>query len=233
MLLNSHINREKQCKSNKFPLLFSSGSRQNYTLGTSDEGVMAFRKMEDVNCLVSTLMGGDCTSWFDMRVDEDINDDRNHKKKRVIISAADRVLTRASDRALGVVSTSSSQGGKKRKQCGWYSRFHVVAYDSDDDHFSPYSDQGATSLVDWLSEPSQKKKVKDVECEEGEETDMHNQREGKESTIPPLDRLNKDGSSGLSNSADKGTAVSASQEKTDDSGEEEDKDDIEDGYIAL
>ena len=62
---------------------------------------------------------------------------------------------------------------------------------------------------------------------------MHNQREGKESTTPPLDRLNKDGSRGLSDSMDKGTSDSAPQEKTDDSGEEEEKDDIEDGYIAL
>ena len=86
MLLNSHINREKQCKSNKFPLLFSSGSRQNYTLGTSDEGVLTFRKMEDVNCLVSTLVGGDCTSWFDMGIDDDdMNYGRNQKKKRMVV----------------------------------------------------------------------------------------------------------------------------------------------------
>ena len=206
---------------------------------------MTFRKMDDVNCFVSTLMGGDSTGWFDMGgVEEDINDGKKQqKKKRMVMSAADRVLTRASDRALGVVSTSSSQVGKKRKQQSWDSRSHVVADctrkqsqadsdDDDDDRFPP-STQGATSLIDWLSESSRKKKVKDVDCEEGEETDMHNQREGKESIIPPLDRLNKDGSSELSNSTDNGTSASAPQEKSDDSGEEEDKDDIEDGYIAL
>ena len=132
---NNNNNKQRKCKSNNFPLLLSSGSRQNYTLGTSDEGVLAFRKMEDVNCLVSTLLGGDSTGWFDVGVD-DVNDGRNQKKKRMAMSAVDRVLTRASDRALGVVSTISSQGGKKkRKQRGWDSRSHVVAYDSDDDHF--------------------------------------------------------------------------------------------------
>jgi len=151
-------------------LLLSSKSRQNYTLGTSDEGVLAFRKMEDVNCLVSTLLGGgDSTGWFDIGVDDDMNEDTNQKneKKRMVMSAADRVLARASDRALGVVS-SSSQSGKKRKQRGWDSRSHVVTNrrkqgcgendDSDDDCFSPHSGV-AMSLVDWLSESSRKKKV--------------------------------------------------------------------------
>lgn len=239
MLLKNNENNQKKCKSNKFPLIISSGSRQNYTLGTSDEGVLAFRKMDDVNCLVSTLMGGGVsTGWFDVEAD-DVNDGKKQTKNRIVMTAADRILARASDRALGVVSTSS-QSGKKRKERGWDSRSHVVAADrmkqgendDDDDNFSPYSG-GATSLVDWLSEPSQKTKVKgDVECEE-EVKHKPNQREGKESTIPPLDRLNKDRSSELSNSTDKGTSASAPQEKTDDSGEEEDKDDIEDGYIAL
>jgi len=125
MLLNNNNHQKKKCI--KYPLLLSSGSRQNYTLGTSDEGVLAFRKMEDVNCLVSTLMGGDSNGWFDMGIDDDMSGDRNqkNKKKQVIISAADRILTRASDRALGVVSTSSSQNGKKRKQRGWEIRIRA------------------------------------------------------------------------------------------------------------
>jgi len=166
MLLNIHSNKQRKCKTNKFPLLISSGSRQNYTLGTSDEGVLAFRKMEDVNCFVSTLLVGNSTGWFDMGVDDDANEDRKQKKK--LMSAADRVLARASDRALGAVSTSS-QCGKKRKQRNWDSKSHVVADsrwkqdggesdDSNDDNFSPYSGC-ATSLVDWLSEPSRKKKI--------------------------------------------------------------------------
>ena len=207
-------------------MLISSGSRQNYTLGTSDEGVLAFRKMEDVNCLVGTLMGGDSTGLFDMEVDNDMSGVRNQKKKLMVMSAADRVLTRASDRALGVVVSSSSQCDKKRKKSGWDSRSHVVAIDrmkqggdenddSDNDSFSPYG--GATSLIDWLSEPSRKKKVKeeDVDCEEEVAKHKPKQIEGKEPVVLPLDRSNKDGTSELSNS------------------EEEDKDDIEDGFIAL
>ena len=238
MLLNKHKHQMK-CKTNKFPLVLSSGSRQNYTLGTSDEGVLAFRKMDDVNCLVSTLLGGgDSTGWFDTGVDDAMSDDRNHKKKQVIMSAADRVLTRASDRALGVVSTSSSQGDKKRKQRGWDSRSHVVSIgrmeqgcvDTEDEE-----DDGkvAASLVDWLSEPSRTKEVKEeVDCVE--EAAKPNQIEGSESTVFSLDRSNTDESSKLFKSVDKGAGASATQEKIDDSEEEEeDKNDIEDGYIAL
>ena len=71
MLLNNKNNSTQQRKCSKFPLLLSSGSRQNYTLGTSDEGVLAFRKMEDVNCLVSTLVGRNSSGWFDIGVDDD------------------------------------------------------------------------------------------------------------------------------------------------------------------
>ena len=238
MLLNNNNHQQKKCKSNKFPLVISSGSRQNYTLGTPDEGALAFRKMEDVNCLVSTLLGGDITRLFDIGID-DMNEGKKQKKKnQVVMSAVDRVLARASDRALGVVSTSS-QGGKKRKQRSWDSRSCVVATgkrrrddsDEESDIFSPYSG-GATSLVDWLSESSRQKKMKE-EVDREEEAAKPKQIEGKESAIPSLDISNTDESSKLSDSMDKGTSDSAPLEKTDDSDKEGDKDDLEDGYIAL
>jgi len=189
--------------------------------------------MEDVNCLVSTLMGGDSNGWFDMRVDDGMNDG---KKKRMVMTAADRILARASDRALGVVVSSSSQCDKKRKKSGWDSRSHVVSTDRMEQGCVDTGDEeddskGAASLVDWLSGPSRQKKVKEEEEEvEKEETATSNKGEGKVSIVP-TNRLNKESSEQF-NSPEKITTASAGQEKINDP-EEEDKDDVEDGYIAL
>lgn len=189
MILNKHIHlhHNGNCKSEKFPLLLSSGPRQNYSQGT-DEGVMALRSPIDVKCLVHHLVGGD--GWLEKGgnngdgVDVDLFDEntidgitrKSKKKIRYLMSAAEKVLSRARDRSLGVVTTRGSgfsgNGGelKKRKR-GFPSGVDVRVSvsdvrvqgtgslanqeEGDDEDGHDFSGKSATSLVDWLSEPMQ------------------------------------------------------------------------------
>ena len=140
MLLNKQpFHNQIERVDTKFPLLISSGQRQNYTLGSGDEGVLAFRAMDDVNFMVGHLVGDD--GWMKKGrndvdslmmcgdTDNTVGGKKGKRKKKhqmQVISAAERVLAKASDRAFGVVVTrSSSNQGKKCKR-GWDARSCVV-----------------------------------------------------------------------------------------------------------
>mmetsp|Transcript_25446 Transcript_25446/g.53235 ORF Transcript_25446/g.53235 Transcript_25446/m.53235 type:complete len:598 (-) Transcript_25446:14-1807(-) len=114
-------NSNHRSKFDKFPLVLSSGPRQNYSQGT-DEGIMALRSPHDIKCLVYHLVGG--IGWMEKYAggiiyDLGLEDDdeklgggsdssrwKNSKRKKKIgrvVSAAERVLARARERRLGVV----------------------------------------------------------------------------------------------------------------------------------
>lgn len=258
MLLNNNKKQRQDkniSKSEKFPLLLSSGSRQNYTLGTEDEGVMALRTLYDVKCLVCTMLGGDSNILFDTGggeypVGNDDVQDRSgkHKKKKEkqLLSAADRVLARASDRALGVVvsiehtqkqhqsSSITSSHGKKRSQRDWDSRSCVVVNsmtsskhihheeeeeDDDDGVYSLYATKGSSSLVDWLSEPL-RKTTNEMKDNTQDIKEAESKVSGKE-TSPVCSGVDKASVS----------TNTTTKEKIGDS--EEYEDDIEDGFIGL
>ena len=258
MLLNNNKKQRQNknsSKSEKFPLLLSSGSRQNYTLGTEDEGVLALRTLYDVKCLVCTLLGGDSNILFDTGggeypVGNDGVQDRSgkHKKKKEkqLLSAADRVLARASDRALGVVvsiehtqeqhqsSSITSSHGKKRSQRDWDSISCVVVNsmtsskqihheeeeeDDDDGFYSLYATKGSSSLVDWLSEPL-RKTTNEMKDNTQDIKEAESKVSGKE-TSPVCSGVDKASVS----------TNTTTKEKIGDSKEYED--DIEDGFIGL
>lgn len=141
MLLNHHgihqssSSRRKVHHKNdtKFPLILSSGPRQNYTRGSGDEGILAFRTMDDVKSFVCHLVGGNAANaWFDGCIEDTTSSSSRdssgkcRKKKKIgsdvpVISAAERALARASDRVFGVVTcdsmqNSSIQGGNSSNQ---------------------------------------------------------------------------------------------------------------------
>ncbi|KAL3783104.1 hypothetical protein ACHAW5_002209 [Stephanodiscus triporus] len=158
---------EKTKMDTKFPLLLSSGSRQDYTRGT-DEGTLALRTPQDINFFVRHLvggaMGGDCVEVIDGVVGT-----RPNKKAVVVASAAERALARSRDRAMGVVVVAAAtplRGNKRlrRPGGGWETRSYVVgianerlgnkdvaAEHDEDDGDDDEDENGKFSLIDWLS----------------------------------------------------------------------------------
>lgn len=261
MLLNKKLHNNQKGKVEKFPLLLSSGSRQNYTLGTGDEGVLALRTMLDVKSLVCNLVGGglldkgggDGVGEHDVHKDgEDGKGSKRKHERNVVVSAAERVLARASDRVLGVVVTANttrslSMQGSKRKQRGWDNSTCVIGTKkqqsiSDDD--SDEEDEGnlcsnlkgTASFVDWLSEPLRKKTN-----ETDNDVEAVVQASKKESiSVPDLSSSNNDGGTGnnytssINKTATTATLAATLEEKdSEDSNKDDDEDDIEDGFIAL
>ncbi|KAL9181943.1 hypothetical protein ACHAXT_012286 [Thalassiosira profunda] len=167
-LLNKQCKRRNgQRRSEKFPLLVSSGARQNYTLGSGDMGALAFRTPRDVKCLIGHLVGGE--GWFDkggegqMHCDDGDGAGKNrHKRKvRTLMSAAEKVLARASERALGVSvaapPSSMQQQSHKRQKRAWESRSSLVDgfgddSDGEEQENGPPTEKVSASLVQWLSE---------------------------------------------------------------------------------
>lgn len=138
-LLNKHSSSNgTRSRSGKFPLLLSSGPRQNYTAGTGDEGVVALRAPDDVRCLVGHLVGQDVASFGggDGGVGDGIyyDDECDGKERRkgspsgaaVVTSAAERVLARARERASGAVAVRTSGSCEKRWRRAWDVRAHVA-----------------------------------------------------------------------------------------------------------
>jgi len=141
---HSHSNRKTKCNV-KFPLLLSSGARQNYTRGT-DEGVLTLRTPLDVKLMSCHLVGGKSNGWFDDNNDKggddgDDDDDgmmhrdgkrkqRNHRKPVLVTSPAEKVLERAGDRASGVVVVRMGRSSKRQhatnRRCGRDGRSRVV-----------------------------------------------------------------------------------------------------------
>ena len=268
-LLNQHIHIHhhqgyQKCRSDKFPLLVSSGSRQNYSQGT-DEGVLAFRAPNEVNHLLSHLVGGD--GWLekvcnvienDARSDDDFaSSGKNRKQKWYLVSAAEKVLARARDRSLGVVTQrswmwSGNGGGQRKRKRGFHAgrdvRVSVLGMqgpnkevndssveDSDnDDSEEERSDNVAssmkvsTSLVHWLSEPW----YKSSQLGEGsinEEALRNDENKAKVTSAERVADVIKDVNlEERKCEPDKSPAREEIQV-----GNEDDKDDVEDGYIAL
>eukprot|EP00579_Thalassiosira_antarctica_P000558 CAMPEP_0201873700 /NCGR_PEP_ID=MMETSP0902-20130614/6121_1 /ASSEMBLY_ACC=CAM_ASM_000551 /TAXON_ID=420261 /ORGANISM="Thalassiosira antarctica, Strain CCMP982" /LENGTH=503 /DNA_ID=CAMNT_0048400363 /DNA_START=15 /DNA_END=1526 /DNA_ORIENTATION=- len=240
---------QNKCKSDKFPLLLSSGPRQNFTQGT-DEGALALRSPDDVKCLVCHLGGDD--GWlekggYDAQVDNDgSGGDGNHRKRKnrhttqVVVSAAEKVLARASDRALGVVITHQHSSQSKRKRTGWDGRSHVIGTkgtrndamernhidsgdDEEEDGDGSACRKGAvSSLVHWLSKPLLKKT---------HEEELSKMREN-ESSVAPIE-TNKGGIQAGAEGSKllDGTISSALEKKSEDF--QVDEEDLEDGFIAL
>ena len=198
----------------KFPLLISSGPRQNYTAGTNDEGVLAFRTLYDVECFVGTLLSGG-------------NNGNKQKKKKGMVQSADRVLSRARNRAMGVVHLlSGSTGGTKRvRQREWDSKTCVVGMtnqstddkSSDDDDEETEEAGASRSLVDWLSEPLRKKTREDNDTGSVQNLPMDS-----------LPNINKSINNQIS-CKDKGREPEV--DKNDD--EDDNNVDIKDGFISL
>lgn len=131
-------NSNHRSKFDKFPLVLSSGPRQNYSQGT-DEGIMALRSPHDIKCLIYYLVGGN--GWMekdsgDIIYDVGLEDDdekvgggsdgsrwkNSRRKKKIghVVSAEERVLARARERRLGVVfsrwiETGGSNSGDRAR----------------------------------------------------------------------------------------------------------------------
>ncbi|KAL3817151.1 hypothetical protein ACHAXA_006151 [Cyclostephanos tholiformis] len=113
----------------KFPLLLSSGSRQDYTRGT-DEGLLGLRTPQDVAFFLRHLVGGavgesrgGCNFIEDAIDDCDVVGAKSNKKRGhfTVVTSAERVLARAHDRAMGVVFVAAyphGQGNKRSRKLG-------------------------------------------------------------------------------------------------------------------
>jgi hypothetical protein len=233
LLLNKHIGPRHdglKCKSDKLPLLLSSGARQNYSQGT-DEGMLALRSPHDVRSAVGHLsIGGE---WLgSSKVDgEDDHVKANKKKQMVVLSAAEKVLTRARDRSTDVVVTHQNKD-KKRKR-GFHAKFDIRAHvqglhrskqtkgvDDEDkgiDSESVSSNKGSTSLVDWLSEAIMTANDTNEKVNVVEATKVNNATETTKETKLTHSKPFKDASNN-----------NESEEKDDDTDDEK-----TDGYLAF
>ena len=249
MLLNKQLRQNNpKCKSDKFPLLLSSGSRQNYTLGT-DEGAFALRAPNDVKSLVCHLVGDN--GWFDKGGDDGFDGDsedggtinknsKRRKKSQVvnILSAAEKILARASDRSLGVVTVnqqgSSMQGKRKR---GVSEIQSVVAGTSnetrdksgiDDDKDEEDASNNTTSLIRWLSEsmPKTQRNEDMNDSLTGVNTESQNSSAKETTSVSSPNKQNKHES--LSTKC-----TSKMPEEKGDQDSQDEEDDADDGFIAL
>jgi hypothetical protein len=169
----------KSLSKHKIPLLFSSGSRQNYTLGTADEGALAFRGPHDVNCLILHMVGmGEVEVIVDFDAgDSDGATDITERSKRrkcderggKAISAAERILARAHGRAMGkvmidksgLVASVQSQSFTRDSKLFQHQQKHVDSlYDDvdEEDDEEEEDNHGFSSVIDWLSAPLTRKR---------------------------------------------------------------------------
>jgi len=124
----------------KFPLLLSSGSRQDYTRGT-DEGTLALRAPQDVHFFLRHFAGGgagedkggdrSADAIDGVVVGARPGNGKGGRHRVAVASAAERALARARDRATGVVVVAASphRRGSKRLRPpggGWETRSYVV-----------------------------------------------------------------------------------------------------------
>lgn len=228
--------RMNKCLSKyNIPLLLSSGSRQNYTLGTGDEGTLALRSPQDVKCLILHLAGvGEVEVEVDSYADDsnggtdiiDHNKRKKHKeRKEGAISAAERILARARSRVLGKVTISGS---------GVVASVHNQSFARDNDHVKSSIDtlddneddeegeeednRGFSCVIDWLSAPLRRKRksTEAMKDDDGEE---------KPAPTPPVNDVDH-----ASSKAPAVHTLSSSQpERNSLDGEH----DLEDGFIAM
>ena len=210
MLLNKHIHshqyNQTKCKSEQFPLLLSSGSRQNFTKGT-DEGIMALRSPQDVAFIVNHLMGAG---------DNNTGCSKTTKTGR-IVSAAEKVLTKAREQKLGMISYSDRGATCHIKSSSTTRALVVDSKRNDRDGSSEDEDAPCDSLKDWLSKSIVKKQKV-----EGDKTG----KETKKLDIRMLLASRKDEKKVTSKVKD--NKPKEPPKETTDEG-----DDLEDGYIAL
>lgn len=218
VLLNKYIDSHRhnqKCISESFPLLISSGARQNFTKGT-DEGIMALRSPHDVAFLVSHLMGNSCV--------DTVRD--KGKSKKCIISTAEKVLIKAREHSLGLITCKNEAG----RTCGIKSsktiRALVVESKGDDRDEETSEEEGnpCDSLKYWLSKPLRKKQKVDNKVRENDD-----KTEGERGADTQTSRVEIVASAEVK---DCKHTESQAMEKT--PTEEKDAgDDLEDGYIAL
>jgi hypothetical protein len=230
----------KKLSKYKIPLLISSGSRQNYTLGTADEGTLAFRGPQDIKCLILHLAG---IGEVEVEVDFDscdgdggtdcitVDDTRRNKRKEHNmwkeegpISAAERVLARAHGRALGkvMIDDSGIVASVQRQSLVLDSTLQQQQNgtgkskdDTEDDYEE--DDRDFTSVVDWLSAPLLRNRK--------EEHAMKNDADEEKPCTPPPPS-NDATSSRLS-------AVLPPPPTQEEGNSLDGEDDLEDGYIAI
>lgn len=223
LLLNKHVFDRRmdgtKCKSDLFPLLLSSGSRQNYSLGT-DEGVLALRTPQDVQFLAGHTMGGN--AW--VVKNEYLEETRDKKRRRIALSAAEKVLERARDRSFGVFTRQSITGNQNKRRSGAHSNNSIRAFvcsittsnngkkikrDQEDESDDSSCEESSKNLIEWLSEPIKMMK----ECEPTENENNH------DDTVKCDVVLKRDDNS--------------LQDEVNEGGLQDDEEDLEDGFLAL
>jgi hypothetical protein len=164
MLLNKHIDRHQfnqmKCKSDVFPLLLSSGSRQNFTKGT-DEGIMALRSPHDVAFIVNHMIGNGVES-------SDNSTSYNAGGGKRIVSAAEKVLAKARDHKMGLVTCKDGRGTTTHSKVSNTMRALVAESAGHDRDEASDDDDPFNSVKDWLSKPLRKKHKGDAPDGNGE-----------------------------------------------------------------
>ena len=210
MLLNkfihSHQYQQAKCKSESFPLLLSSGMRQNFSTGT-DEGIMALRSPHDVSFIVNHLTGSSLGLASGEIGSYESNVKRNGKKR--IISSAERVLAKAREHSMGFVSCKTMRALVVK-----------TGRDAQSDESEEEESNGCDSLKEWLSKPLRKRQKLDAPIGKIDE-----QKEDKVKTNKPSLLSRKE--------RDPVPMTKESDTKKPHSPTTNDGDDLEDGYIAL
>ncbi|KAL7495451.1 hypothetical protein ACHAWT_003922 [Skeletonema menzelii] len=211
MLLNKHVHshqyNQTKCRSEQFPLLLSSGSRQNFTKGT-DEGILALRSPQDVAFIVNHLMGAGNNNFTSSC---NIGGGKRSNVGR-IVSTAEKVLVKAREQKFGMISCSDRGTTSHIKYSSTMRALVVDSYENDRDSGSEDEDDPCDSLKDWLSKSIAKKQklegdkpnleVRLLLASRKDEKKVTSKVEGSKRKEPPTE------------TTDKG-------------------DDLEDGYIAL
>ena len=216
LLLNKHIRshqyNQMKCKSDDFPLLLSSGSRQNYTKGT-DEGIMALRSPNDIAFLVNNLTGRNTG------VTSCDPDGTKQKKSKRIVYIAEKVLVKAREDKMGMITCGGRVKSMKAKSA------IVVASTKHHDRGEASEDEDgpSDSLRNWLSRDLVKRQKIENACTEG-------QKLAEEKTKGERSFASRIGKS-LAFSRDKD--IKRKEPPTDTTASEAGGDDLEDGYIAL
>ena len=228
--------RMNKCLSKyNIPLLLSSGPRQNYTLGTGDEGTLALRSPQDVKCLILHLAGvGEVEVEVDSYADDSNVGTDITEREDGAISAAERILARAHSRVLGKVTIGGSSVvasvhshsfardslllQHQQQKDHVKSSLDTLSDNEDDEDDEEEENRGFSSVIDWLSAPLRRKRqsTEAMKDDDGEE---------KPAPTPPVNDVDH-----ASSKASAVHTLSSSQpERNSLDGEH----DLEDGFIAM
>lgn len=220
MLLNKHIHghhqyNQSKCKSEQFPLLLSSGSRQNFTKGT-DEGIMALRSPHDVAFMVNNLIGNGVGAGDNDTAS--LNSSNSSKRKKTVrsVSTAEKVLVKAREQKLGMMSCSDRETTSYIKSSNIMRALVVDSTGHDREGDNEDEDDPCDSLKDWLSKSIDKRqKVEDDKPDKKRKTDIRLMIANRKDTMGTSSKV-------------KDKKRKKSPAEAQDAG-----DDLEDGYIAL